>query len=230
MGNVPDATAKKIRICARSKRWWNADIKKSRKAVDREKMTKRNSEEAARANAELQKSIRQSKKKMWNEYFQNLRGATVWRPSRYANACACTTLETLTDRQGKQGYISLEKEDMLRRESFPPNKDDQYYELPPVLSAHTCVTDQAVERALYSQSVKKALGPDMLSFGAIPQLWKCDQQRIVRLTRAAIRMGRHPALWNQASGVVSRNPGNDDYMQLKACRSISLLSCIGKVV
>jgi len=28
MGNVLDATAKKIRICAKSKRWWNADIKK----------------------------------------------------------------------------------------------------------------------------------------------------------------------------------------------------------
>jgi len=28
MGNVLDATAKKIRICARSNRWWKADIKK----------------------------------------------------------------------------------------------------------------------------------------------------------------------------------------------------------
>jgi len=28
MGNVLDTAAKKIRICARSPRWWNADIKK----------------------------------------------------------------------------------------------------------------------------------------------------------------------------------------------------------
>jgi hypothetical protein len=39
------------------------------------------------------------------------------------------------------------KEKMLRRESLPPNDNDQYYQLPPAESAHTRVTDQAVERA-----------------------------------------------------------------------------------
>jgi hydrogenase maturation factor HypF (carbamoyltransferase family) len=101
MGNVLDATAKKIRICARSKRWWNADIKKRRQAVGREKRRRRNSEEAARAKVELQKSIRQSKRKMWSEYLQDLRGAEVQRAARYANPRAGTTLEALTDREGK---------------------------------------------------------------------------------------------------------------------------------
>jgi hypothetical protein len=67
MSSVLNATAKKIRICARSKRWWNADIKERRKAVGREKR-RRNSGEAARAKAKLLKSIRQSKSKMWSEY------------------------------------------------------------------------------------------------------------------------------------------------------------------
>jgi len=57
MGNVHDAMAKKIRICATSKRWWNADIRERRKAVGREKRRRRNSEQAAKAKAELQKSI-----------------------------------------------------------------------------------------------------------------------------------------------------------------------------
>jgi len=82
MGNVLDTTAKKIRICARSKRWWNADIKKRRQAVGREKRRRRNSEEAASAKAELQKSIRQSKRKMWSKYLQSLRGAEVWRAAQ----------------------------------------------------------------------------------------------------------------------------------------------------
>jgi hypothetical protein len=109
---------------------------------------------------------------------------------------------------------------MLRRESFPPNDNDQYYELPPAGSAHTRVTEQAVERALHSQSVKKAPGPDKLSFGAIQLLWKWDKERIVRLTRAAIRTGRHPAVWKRAREVVIRKPGKDDYTQLKAYLSI----------
>jgi len=64
MGNVLDATAKKIGICAKSKRWWNADIRERRMAVGRKKRRRRNLEEAAKAKAEFQKSIRQSKRKM----------------------------------------------------------------------------------------------------------------------------------------------------------------------
>jgi len=52
----------------------------------------------------------------------------------------------------------------------------------------------------------------------------------VRLTSAAIRTGRHPAVRMRASGVVIRKPGKDDYTKLKAYRSISLLSCMGTVV
>ena len=52
----------------------------------------------------------------------------------------------------------------------------------------------------------------------------------MRLTKAAIRTGRHPAVWKRATGVVIRKPGKDDYTQLTAYRSISLLSCMGKVV
>jgi hypothetical protein len=58
MSSILNAAAKKIRICARSKRWWNADIKERRKAVGREKR-RRNSCEGARAKAKLQNSIRQ---------------------------------------------------------------------------------------------------------------------------------------------------------------------------
>ena len=48
--------------------------------------------------------------------------------------------------------------------------------------------------------------------------------------RAPIHTRRHPAVWEQASGVVIRHPGKDDHRQWKAYCSISLLSCMGKVV
>jgi len=230
IGNVLDMTAKKLMICDILKRRWNADIRQSRKAVGMEMRRRRNSEEAAKAKAELQKSIRHSKRKMWSEYLQNLRGAEVCRAARYANARAGMTLEAFTDREGKQANRSQEKEEMLRGESCPPNNYDQYYKLPPAGSAHTCVTEQTVERALLYQSVKKAPGPDKVYFGAIRLLWKWDKKRIVRLTKGAIQTGRHPSVWKRASGAVIRKPGKDDYTQLKAYRSISLLSCMGKVV
>jgi len=97
-------------------------------------------------------------------------------------------------------------------------------------TVHTCVTEQAVERALFSQSIKQAPGPDKLSFGAIRLLWKWDNVWIVRLTKAAIRTGTHPAVWKRASGMVIRKAGKYEFLQLKAYRSISLLSCMGKVL
>jgi len=66
--SVLNATAKTIRICARSKRWRNADIQQRRRTVGRERRTRRNSEEAARANAVVQKLIRQSKRKIEGDY------------------------------------------------------------------------------------------------------------------------------------------------------------------
>jgi len=109
---------------------------------------------------------------MWSKNLQNLRGAKVWREAQYAKPRAGTTTEASTDKEGNHAHTALEKEDMLRHQSFPPNDHDQYYALPPVGSAHTRVTEQAVEQALLSQSVKKTLGPDKLLFGAIRLLWK----------------------------------------------------------
>jgi hypothetical protein len=48
LSKVLDAKAKKIRICARSKRWWNGEMKERRSALGREKRRGRRSEAAAR--------------------------------------------------------------------------------------------------------------------------------------------------------------------------------------
>ena len=45
--------------------------------------------------------------------------------------------EASTDREGKQANTLVEKEEMLRCESFHPNDSDQYDELPPCKDAYT---------------------------------------------------------------------------------------------
>jgi len=77
------------------------------------------------------------------------------------------------------------------------------------------ITEQAVKTALYYQLVKKAPSPDKLTFGAIWLLQKWDKKRIVGMTKVAIHMGKPPAVWNRASGVVIRKPGKEDYTKLK---------------
>jgi len=124
------------------------ELAKERAQLDAECTEDEVVQEDARAKAELEKSIRQSKRNMWGDYLQNLRGAEVGRAARHANPRAGMTVEALTDRDGKRANTSLEKEEMLRHESIPPNDGDQYYELSPAGSTHTRVTEQAVEQAL----------------------------------------------------------------------------------
>jgi len=64
MSNVPDATATTIRVCARSKTWWNTDIKERQRTVGGERRRSRNLEEAAWAKPEHQNVFRQSKCKI----------------------------------------------------------------------------------------------------------------------------------------------------------------------
>ena len=146
------------------------------------------------------------------------------------NHQAGATVEALTDREGKKAKTSMQEEEMLRHECLPLDDDDQYYEVHPSGSAHPRITEEAVQQAPFSRSVKKAQGLDKLSSGAILLLWKWDKEKIVRLTKAAIGTGRHPAVWNQARGVVIRNPGKVYHTQLKAYCSISLFACMGKGV
>jgi len=89
---------------------------------------------------------------MWSDYLKNLRGAEVWKAAQYANTRAVMTAEALTDREGKLGNTSLDKEEMLRHESFPPNDGDHYYELPPAGSTHTSLSKQSSEPCILSLS------------------------------------------------------------------------------
>jgi len=132
---------KKIRICARSKRWWNGEINERRSALGREKRRGKSSEAAAHTKAELQRSIRQSKNRTWNEYLLNLSGGEVWRAARFANPPVGATVEASSDSDGKQAKTIAKREKILSGESFPMKDGDQYNQLPPAVQAHKHITE-----------------------------------------------------------------------------------------
>jgi len=110
MSSVLNATAKMMSICAKSKRRWISEIRGRRKAIGGEKQSRQNSDEAARAKAELLKSILRSKSQIWSDSWQILRVAKVWRAAQYANPGVGMTVENITDRDGKQANRATEKE------------------------------------------------------------------------------------------------------------------------
>jgi hypothetical protein len=72
-----------------------------------------------------------------------------------------------------------ETEKTLRGEPFLINNGDQYYRLPTAGQAHHRITEQLVERPLFSHLVKKAPGADKLSFRAIHRRWRGYKTRII---------------------------------------------------
>jgi len=119
---------------------------------------------------------------------------------------------------------------MLMCEYCPLTEDDNYYEQPSSRRTHMCVTEQSDTQSLFSQSVKNTPGPDMLSYRDLRLAREWDKERIGRLTKVAIRIGRPPEVWMCDIGVVIRKPGKDNKTMVTAYRSMSLLSPIGKVV
>jgi hypothetical protein len=96
----------------------------------------------------------------------------------------------------------FEKEKMLQCESFLPNDNNHYYKPPSTGISHRGVTEQAVERPICHQSVKKAPGTNMLPLATIQLVWKWDKETITGLTKAAIDLESHPAISKQASSMV----------------------------
>jgi hypothetical protein len=163
LSKVLHSTAKKIMFCTHSKRWWNGEIQEKSCQLGRETRNRRRSSATAQAMAELQKSVRRAKDKMWNGYLKNLRGAEVWRAAKFASRRARMIVEALLNREGKQENTITETEEMLGQQCFPPNEYNPYFGLPPAGQVHLSGTVPEVERALFSLSVPKSPVPRKLS-------------------------------------------------------------------
>ena len=92
------------------------------------------------------------------------------------------------------------------------------------------IRDREVKNAIFQSSVKKAPGPDKISFLLIQKAYQNLESRFNKLYRILIRKGYHPRCWKLAKGVVLKKNGQKrDYTMLKAYRVVSLLNCLGKI-
>jgi hypothetical protein len=73
-------------------------------------------------------------------------------------------------------------------------------------------------------------GDDCISVAILKLFWKWDQQRILQLLRACIRLGHDPTLWRTAKRIVIAKAGKSDYSKVRAYRVVCLLVVIRKLV
>ena len=227
---------KKITICARSKRWWNEDIRTCRRRVGAAERKRKKREEGwrqalRRAKKDLHDAIRKAKRKTWTDFLEAAAGKEVWSVLRYIGPPRSNCIPTIS--HGEERADSLEeKATMLRTISFPaPLPYQGTRGTPgPAGTAHTVIGTRLLDRIIGATQTNKAPGPGSVPPLAIRCLYEWEPERIVALVRAHIRLGFHPEHWKTARGITIPKPGKDDYSLAKAYRVISLLDCLGKVV
>jgi hypothetical protein len=174
--------------------------------------------------------VRRAKRECWEKYIQSVEGDEVYKALRFTSPRMAATTPALRDENNKVAVTLREKEAMVRENHFPKPPPSAPYRLPDEGSGqlYQTITDKTVEKAIFTQSVRKAAGLDRLNFRAIRLLWSWDSRRVTALVRACIRKGAHP--WKVAKGVLLKKPNKPDREKVKSYRTISLLSCLGKVV
>jgi len=119
--------ARRKRNCARSKRWWTADLAKLRKELRRERRRPAGIGRAREARRNLRRVIRKAKKECWNWFLQEVKGMDVWAATRYTTPRIDTVGQALVAEDCTTAEGRYNREDTILRAHFlrgPPGTYD----------------------------------------------------------------------------------------------------------
>jgi len=114
---------KKVKVCARSKRWWTVEIAESRKILGSIKRARKRGEasqqQVKKQRSNLRQIIRQSKTKMWQKFLSSATRDQVWQALRYTKPGGQQTMKALRSRSGEVAESWEEKAKLIKEEAFP---------------------------------------------------------------------------------------------------------------
>src|SRR6266496_830116 len=92
------------------------------------------------------------------------------------------------------------------------------------------ISTDKIKEAIFSNSDKKAPGPDQIFFFIIQKVYNSIPEYFHYIYQNLIRLGYHPKCWKIAIGVILRKLGEKrNWSEPKSYRIISLLNCLGKI-
>lgn len=101
-------------------------------------------------------------------------------------------------------------------------QDDDYQD--PPFTVHEVLT------AAESFNPKKAPGADGLTADICKQAIQKNPKLYLSLANRCLQLGHFPTIWKEATVVVLRKPGKEDYTDVKSYRPIGLLPVMGKIL
>jgi len=114
---------KKIEVCARSKRWWTAEMAENRMILGSIKRTRKEGEasqqQVKRQRSNLRRMIQQSKTEMWRKFLTSATRDQVWQALRYTKPGGQQTTKALRSRCREVAESWKEKAELIKEEVFP---------------------------------------------------------------------------------------------------------------
>src|SRR5436190_297955 len=177
--------------------------------------------------------IKQAKATCWNDFLENAVGKEIFKAFNYTKFNRIEKLPIIQYQHENQEITAITFEQKC--EAFmqvlfkkPPQSEavnwNNYIEKDwewPVISR------DEIKEAIFSSSIRKAAGPDKISFLILQKAFENIENRFVILYSNLISYGYHPICWREAIGAILKKPNRKASLS-KSYRVISLLNSMAK--
>jgi len=234
-----------------AKRWWNGDLIKMRKGLNRLRSDSYRyraiADHPSHSDLKTQSSVYgeaiiQAKRSHWANYLEEMTVNDIWTANKYikepvghGGSPRIPTLKT-KDAAGVEISINTneEKARLLAKTFFPPppaaEHDYTNAQYPEPLSDPPKITSEQLNRHIHKSAPYKAHGLDDIPNVVIQRCALLIHDRLIRIYQAILDFNLYYDPWKDFTTVVLRKPDKPSYVAPKAYRPIALLSSMAKVL
>ena len=232
------------------KRWWNGDLRRMKKEINRLRAISFNyraladhpSHEELRIKCNAYgESIVKAKRQHWTNYLEEMTATEIWTANKFIKEPAgdggCPRIPTLkVDNAGIETQVNNndDKAKIFAKTFFPPPPplpvEQEQINYPEPLPDPPQITEDQIRRHIARLSPYKAHGPDGIPNVVLQRCVDTLTPRLITIFRAIISLNTYYDPWKEFITVVLRKPGKPSYEVPKAYRPIALISTLAKVL
>ncbi len=153
--------------------------------------------------------IKLAKSKCWNSFLENAKDKDIFKAFQYIKQKRIEKLPILqyqTENSHLKAITFDEKCDAFMKVLFtkPPSLEEPTWINYQDLKKWTWpeINKNEIKTAIFTSSIKKAAGPDTISFLIIQKIYQVLENRFYKLYKALIESGYHFKCWKKAIGVI----------------------------
>src|SRR5947207_4573858 len=225
----------KKRIHEKSKPWWNEELKLLRKELaNAKRQYKKNQNQTTQQAFQALKSdyfhkIKQAKATCWNDFLENAVGKDIFKAFNYTKLNRIEKISIIQYQHENQEITAITFEQKC--EAFmqvlfkkPPQSEAINWNNDIEINwKWSVVSRDEIKEAIFSSSIRKAAGPDKISFLILQKTFESIENRFVILYSSLISFDYHSICWREAIEAVLKKSNRKAFL-FKSYRVISLLN------